>query len=131
MVLYGCFFFFQQKTAYEMRISDWSSDVCSSDLAGACDPGLPLSREHMGGNTSLFRPEAAENAVEILHGDIDLFHARADIDDAVGELGLGRSEERRVGKECVSTCRSRWSPYYSKKKNKHNTCKRRPHIKRT
>src|SRR3546814_9844795 len=80
-----------------MRISDWSSDVCSSDLpratnAGACDPGLPLSREHMGGNTSLFRPEAAENAVEILHGDIDLFHARADIDDAVGELGLGAAE---------------------------------------
>src|SRR3546814_2267134 len=28
-----CFFFFKQKTAYEMRISDWSSDVCSSDLA--------------------------------------------------------------------------------------------------
>src|SRR3546814_4575025 len=80
-----------------MRISDWSSDVCSSDLpratnAGACDPGLPLSREHMGGNTSLFRPEAAENAVEILHGDIDLFHARAGIDDAVGELGLGAAE---------------------------------------
>src|SRR3546814_13020851 len=46
----------------------------------------------MGGNTSLFRPEAAENAVEILHGDIDLFHARADIDDAVGELGLGAAE---------------------------------------
>src|SRR3546814_16789725 len=80
-----------------MRISDWSSDVCSSDLpratnAGACDPGLPLSREHMGGNTSLFRPEAAENAVEILHGDIDMFHARADIDDAVGGLGLGAAE---------------------------------------
>src|SRR3546814_5768447 len=31
-----CFFFFKQKTAYEMRISDWSSDVCSSDLCGAC-----------------------------------------------------------------------------------------------
>src|SRR3546814_2440241 len=34
MCLYICFFFFKQKTAYEMRISDWSSDVCSSDLAG-------------------------------------------------------------------------------------------------
>src|SRR3546814_19266088 len=32
MLLCGCFFFFKQKTAYEMRISDWSSDVCSSDL---------------------------------------------------------------------------------------------------
>src|SRR3546814_8031290 len=33
VVFYRCFFFFKQKTAYEMRISDWSSDVCSSDLA--------------------------------------------------------------------------------------------------
>src|SRR3546814_6678798 len=139
----------------------------------------------MGGNTSLFRPEAAENAVEVLHGDIVLFHARADIDDGVGELGrgaaelavaghagavlpdaelvlaiaivredeavaaglghldahrdraarghvgpdtteglarrlqrlamfepTGRSEARRGGKECVSTCRYRWSPYH-------------------
>src|SRR3546814_6911638 len=32
VILYICFFFFKQKTAYEMRISDWSSDVCSSDL---------------------------------------------------------------------------------------------------
>src|SRR3546814_10058211 len=34
-----CFFFFKQKTAYEVRISDWSSDVCSSDLVGAIPPG--------------------------------------------------------------------------------------------
>src|SRR3546814_11253179 len=33
-----CFFFFKQKTAYEMRISDWSSDVCSSDLDGTVTP---------------------------------------------------------------------------------------------
>src|SRR3546814_17034535 len=39
--------------------------------------------------------------------------------DQVGELGFhGRSEERRVGKECVSTCRSRWSPYHYKKKKR-------------
>src|SRR3546814_17239426 len=37
--------------------------------------------------------------------------------------GEGRSEERRVGKECVSTCRSRWSPNHSKKQNKTNKCK--------
>src|SRR3546814_11620694 len=37
------------------------------------------------------------------------------------EIGEERSEERRVGKECVSTCRSRWSPYHKKKKNHTNT----------
>src|SRR3546814_6540967 len=36
-----CFFFFKQKTAYEMRISDWSSDVCSSDLIGECVVDAP------------------------------------------------------------------------------------------
>src|SRR3546814_17523960 len=44
--------------------------------------------------------------------------ARFDTPDGGGmlcDLGLDRSEERRVGKECVSTCRSRWSPYHSKK----------------
>src|SRR3546814_194106 len=47
----GCFLFFKQKTAYEMRISDWSSDVCSSDLLGgqpvvvACTQEAPLFRE--------------------------------------------------------------------------------------
>src|SRR3546814_5299416 len=37
MVIVFCFFFFKQKTAYEMRISDWSSDVCSSDLIACCE----------------------------------------------------------------------------------------------
>src|SRR3546814_4925268 len=82
-----CFFFFKQKTAYEMRISDWSSDVCSSDLA---------KHDH--------QP--------------DIEH-RASADPQDGEpceverhRCSRRSEERRVGKECVSTCRSRWSPYH-------------------
>src|SRR3546814_8733696 len=39
----GCFLFFKQKTAYEMRISDWSSDVCSSDLPPPSEPPLPSS----------------------------------------------------------------------------------------
>src|SRR3546814_9474410 len=37
--------FFKQKTAYELRISDWSSDVCSSDLVGSAIPVLPLLSE--------------------------------------------------------------------------------------
>src|SRR3546814_4594248 len=39
--VFRCFFFFKQKTAYEMRISDWSSDVCSSDRGGQQAPALP------------------------------------------------------------------------------------------
>src|SRR3546814_8846728 len=44
-----CFFFFKQKTAYEMRISDWSSDVCSSDLIPLCSPGARERRGHKEG----------------------------------------------------------------------------------
>src|SRR3546814_9664150 len=71
------FFFFKQKTAYEMRISDWSSDVCSSDL-WVC---------------VIVRHVPQHIGVERIVTDT-----------------CPRSEERRVGKECVSTCRSRWSP---------------------
>src|SRR3546814_5811628 len=80
-----CFFFFKQKTAYEMRISDWSSDVCSSDLQIV--------------------------AVEQFTGQAAGAHSLDGI-EATGGVGQDRSEERRVGKECVSTCRSRWSPYH-------------------
>src|SRR3546814_4944859 len=74
-------FFFKQKTAYELRISDWSSDVCSSDL--------------MDWQTLVGR-RAKKDPID--QGGWHIFHTR--------------SEERRVGKECVSTCRSRWSPYH-------------------
>src|SRR3546814_1506597 len=83
------FFFFKQKTAYEMRISDWSSDVCSSDLK-MFDVVGPVTA---GG--------AREHQIDHLHRVIN------------HDVGVeNRSEERRVGKECVSTCRSRWSPYH-------------------
>src|SRR3546814_3222535 len=92
------FFFFKQKTAYEMRISDWSSDVCSSDLL------------------TLHALRALEAADVILHDalvspEILALARPAARLEAVGKRA-GRSEERRVGKECVSTCRSRWSPYH-------------------
>src|SRR3546814_8021301 len=83
------FFFFKQKTAYEMRISDWSSDVCSSDLKK--DATALVER----------RGKMAEDKI-------------------AAEERAARSEERRVGKECVSTCRSRWSPTHSKKT--HSIC---------
>src|SRR3546814_4794910 len=84
-------FFFMQKTKYEMRINDWSSDVCSSDLM--------IGAEHRGRPFGLARH--AER--EIRFGQP---HQRL---GGVRRL-LIRSEARRVGKECVSTCSSRWSP---------------------
>src|SRR3546814_17988541 len=93
-----CFFFFKQKTAYEMRISDWSSDVCSSDLRRPRDRrGASWSPCRCpGGSARCPRgaPPPRRPATTRPHE---------------------RSEERRVGKECVSTCRSRWSPYHYKK----------------
>src|SRR3546814_4931195 len=86
-----CFFFFKQKTAYEMRISDWSSDVCSSDLGG-----LQIFTADSQGPTPE-NPNAAPLGVRQVTG---------------ASSSGNRSEERRVGKECVSTCRSRWSPYH-------------------
>src|SRR3546814_5932076 len=92
LVVLGYFFFFKQKTAYEMRISDWSSDVCSSDLhAGPCRGGAAVL--FRAGRQSLAQPPVVTSA-------------------APGDSRILRSEERRVGKECVSTCRSRWSPYH-------------------
>src|SRR3546814_4701795 len=85
------FFFFKQKTAYEMRISDWSSDVCSSDL------------DHFRLRALIWR---ARKRIE--RNQIDLGRHAA---EQLCQFARG-SEERRVGKECVSTCRSRWSPYH-------------------
>src|SRR3546814_1254752 len=95
-------FFFKQKTAYEMRISDWSSDVCSSDLfSDFFAPKLPAAK----------KTRNAGNGATSFHQDYITFA----VDRTGGMtfwLALERSEERRVGKECVSTCRSRWSPYH-------------------
>src|SRR3546814_2028614 len=98
-VFYTLFFFFKQKTAYEMRISDWSSDVCSSDLA-------PLVRRRLG--CRLDRNRRATSANAMAAPGLISRYARTLIHSAEAK----RSEERRVGKECVSTCRSRWSPYH-------------------
>src|SRR3546814_12114520 len=81
-----------------MRISDWSSNVCSSDLRCCSVPRVSSSASNL--------PLAAARC------SIDVICAAA----AAPCTGTGsRSEERRVGKECVSTCRSRWSPYHYKK----------------
>src|SRR3546814_7981031 len=91
------FFFCKQKTAYEMRISDWSSDVCSSDLIALSYRPFPVRR------TPRRHPPAFAYR---------LSSSAAVLPTQPPLSPHTRSEERRVGKECVSTCRSRWSPYH-------------------
>src|SRR3546814_9531424 len=108
-MFYVTFFFFKQKTAYEMRISDWSSDVCSSDLF--------FRRHGQNGNVAEV-PLRRQPCERERHSD-EHFPLHNSPDDGASQHRLrlaesvaARSEERRVGKECVSTCRSRWSPYH-------------------
>src|SRR3546814_12913813 len=105
-----------------MRISDWSSDVCSSDLGGVA--------HHEGARGDVTGDHGAGAHEGVLPDGDAHQHDAADAEERAAldanRLGSGhglgddrrrrRSEERRVGKECVSTCRSRWSPYLSKKK---------------
>src|SRR3546814_15284827 len=104
-----------------MRISDWSSDVCSSDLVGAV--------EHL--RSIALEAGLSEDEV-VFSGSVDdmeliaLYAQSKAVAFPSWHEGFGlpileammfgkaviRSEERRVGKECVSTCRSRWSPYH-------------------
>src|SRR3546814_19922420 len=120
------FFFFKQKTAYEMRISDWSSDVCSSDLR----------KIRCRCTDSCVKPSAACSAMcKRSTGSAPKSRSRCCPVSASMSLRAWcrpatRSEERRVGKECVSTCRSRWSPYHSKKK-KHKRIEHSHHQEQT
>src|SRR3546814_5434715 len=105
--------FVKQKTAYEMRISDWSADVCSSDL----------------GTRIMGQLDNRPDGVDVYPGDQHDFDSYPQGNQALSRMqspvyvhadnpherlyiaALDRSDERRVGNECVSSCRSRWSPY--------------------
>src|SRR3546814_5460842 len=112
----SCMFVFKQKTAYEMRISDWSSDVCSSDLRRLQVAGLRL---HIG---LLDQRGRAIGAIVLRDDPVQRFGRGLRLAGVrlvergdqrlrlLAAIALIRSAERRVGKECVSTCRSRWSP---------------------
>src|SRR3546814_13073801 len=125
-----------------MRISDWSSDVCSSDLAIARvrDAACCHDAGDRAGGARQQRDEGATGEARLVHQTIEqergtrqiagfleykdeqkqdqnlrqeYQHAAETREDAVDQQALERavrSEERRVGKECVSTCRSWWSP---------------------
>src|SRR3546814_12624306 len=120
-----------------MRISDWSSDVCSSDLtrlvATFVSAKSPLASKSAivivlseglrtvidtvpsgttGGRTSWTRSPVGKIVEQIGFSRVTSCDVKA------AAARASRSDERRVGKECVSTCRSRWAPYHQKKKNK-------------
>src|SRR3546814_13944891 len=109
------FFFFKQETAYEMRISDWSSDVCSSDLR---------QLHHTRVDQQIVCAEIVHHRQQQEAGDpgeIGLvfepvqvgrhFRRRHQI---LGRAVEARSAERRVGKECVSTSSAGWSAYHER-----------------
>src|SRR3546814_4115066 len=109
--------FFKQKTAYEMRISDWSSDVCSADLR---DLKSRLGMSVIWITHDLGVVAGIADTLQVMYAGRIL--ERGPVDDVFADprnaytLGLlnslpQRSEERRVGQECVSTCRARGSPY--------------------
>src|SRR3546814_20161255 len=129
-----------------MRISDWSSDVCSSDLymlrqGTYVADVLYFVGEDSPNQAEYFRPDVSPDTnprigryfdpkvpagyqYDLVNAEVLLTRAR--IEDGRIVLAHGassrmlviRSEERRVGNECVSTCRSRWSPYHYKKKKR-------------
>src|SRR3546814_13812009 len=126
VVLVCIFFFFKQKTAYEMRISDWSSDVCSSDLGQHGDQRRHPTRQiERGREREQRRRRPRQRRSDRDFADVagfapaprlpappgDQRRHRDDADEGVDRIET-RSEERRVGKESVSTCSSRWAPYH-------------------
>src|SRR3546814_11263372 len=114
-----------------MRISDWSSDVCSSDLLIWSD--IPNNRMMRwledDGHVSVFRQPSNytngntfDRQGRLLSCEHDSRRVTRTAHDGTITVILDkRSEERRVGKECVSTCRSRWSPYHCNKNTKQKT----------
>src|SRR3546814_4246991 len=132
--VFGTFFlvfFFKHKTAYEVRIRDWSSDVCSSDLyaedevrriahvgfraaQGRKKRLCSVDKANVLETSQLWREVVIEVSAE--YPDVELSHMY--VDNAAMQLVRNpgqfdvvvRSEARRVGQECVSTCRSLWAP---------------------
>src|SRR3546814_3964154 len=101
-----------------MRISDWSSDVCSSDLIIMLTTH-PFDDDKLREECGVFGIHGADSAAAVVALGLHALQHRGQ--EAAGITGFdgkefhthrARSEERRVGKECVSTCRSRWSPYH-------------------
>src|SRR3546814_20003264 len=97
-----------------MRISDWSSDVCSSDLPDA-EAFNPDRWDNLKGEAAgAYAFQTFHNGPRVCIGkQLTMVEMKVILVELVSrfrvEAAEGRSEERRVGKECVSTCRSRWA----------------------
>src|SRR3546814_11063056 len=111
-----------------MRISDWSSDVCSSDLAARQIRTGQV--QESAGPLAAFQAELCGSMVGIIDCSKVVFNVKTFSSFSAVSMPIEvdeRSEERRVGKACVSTCRSRWSPYHYKKKITTNTYNNKQH----
>src|SRR3546814_17130864 len=104
-----------------MRISDWSSDVCSSDLPQQLgqiqlatfvnEAGLDAQGDNLFLETAASGQPTVGNPNAIGFGSLRQGYLETSNVNPVQEI-TNRSDERSVGKECVSTCRSRWWPYH-------------------
>src|SRR3546814_12431388 len=106
-----------------MRISDWSSDVCSSDLFALRRAALAIIaiivKNELSASLNHLAAHIYRDTIRTWIDDLDVLRVFSE-ELSFQHLGSNgealapykRSEERRVGKECVSTCRSRWSPYH-------------------
>src|SRR3546814_9190634 len=115
------FFFFKQKTAYEVRISDWSSDVCSSDLTperAAIEVCLQAVRDDMlESRWDILCPRC--RGAQLSATSLDRLPTRAHCEscnigydrDFAHNVELSKSDTRCVGQGCVRTISSRWYPY--------------------
>src|SRR3546814_12816284 len=97
-----------------MRISDWSSDVCSSDLQPDMRARICARLTWLGITCDADANKAGAFNIASSGADVAVLIIPANEEQEMAEQ-CARSEERRVGKECVSTCRSRWSPYHETK----------------
>src|SRR3546814_10968984 len=125
MLSFSGLLFFKQKSAYELRISDWSSDVCSSDLGpSGCGKTTLLNvisgliapsegRVRFGGRDVTDLLTRDRNIAQVFQFPViyDTMTVFENLAFPLRNRGFdARSEQRRVGKEWVSTCRSRCSP---------------------
>src|SRR3546814_18847979 len=115
-----------------MRISDWSSDVCSSDLVRLTRALEVAERYAPEKVTNLMAVTGSQQVMlavrfaevqrrlvkelglntQVSNSDFVISAGDALLNGVFSATAFARSDERRVGKECVSTCRSRWSPYH-------------------
>src|SRR3546814_14804356 len=112
-----------------MRISDWSSDVCSSDLPPSTEATTTSEAPNEATTTTEATTTSAPSTTTTVPSTTTTTSRDSEELTPSGPATPGtigeRSEERRVGNECGSTCRYRWSPYHSKKNTRTQTTQKK------